>query len=193
MKKFPAVSIAVLTVLSFGCSAIGMGGSKTAEGKVTIQFTWTRIPGPGSNQVAVWIENENGVFVKTIFVTDYTTRRQGWKIRRRSLVNWAKAADLKNKPQPDIDAMACATPKAGRLSLVWDLKDAAGVPVPAGIYLYRIEGCLHDENNMLWTGKIRVGGGGKESQATCTYYPEGADKLGRTLVSDVSAVYEPLH
>ena len=191
MKKL-FLLFSVMAVLSFGCSMFGMGGSKTAAGKVTVSFTWTRIPGPGSNQVAVWIENEKGVFVKTIFVTDYTTRRQGWKVRQRSLVNWVKAADLKNKAQADIDAMAGATPKAGRMSLVWDLTDAAGKPVPTGTYLYRTEGCLHDENNVLWTGRIRVGGGRKESLATCTYYPEGADKLGRTLISDVSAVYEPL-
>jgi hypothetical protein len=191
MRKPFAILIAASAVLTVACSMLGLGGSKTATGKVTINFTLTRISGPGSNQYAAWVEDEKGLYVKTLFVTDYMTRRQGWKVRQRSLVNWVKAADLKSKTQAEIDAMSTATPKDGRLSLAWDMKDTTGGPVAAGVYVYRIEGCLHDEHNVLWTGKIRVGGGKKKSQATCTYYAEGADKLGKTLISDVSAEYDP--
>jgi hypothetical protein len=74
---------------------------------------------------------------------------------------------------------------------VWDLKDAAGKTVPAGVYVYKAEGCLLWANNILWTGKISVGGAAAASQAEASYYPEGADKLGKTLITDVSASYEP--
>ena len=98
---------------------------------------------------------------------------------------------MKNMPQEDIDAVSGATPQAGKLSLVWDLKDAAGKAVPAGFYVYRIEGSLLMENTVLWTGKISVDGASETSKAAVSYFPEGADKLERTLISDVSAVYEP--
>ena len=140
---------------------------------------------------ASWIEDEIDRYVRKLFVTDYMARRQGWKVRQQSLVTWVKAADVKNKPQADIDALSGATPKAGKLSVVWDLKDATGKAVAAGVYVYRIEGCLLNENHVLWTGKIRVGGAKETSQATSIHFPEGADKLGRTLISDVSTVYDP--
>jgi len=193
MKKHMAVSVAAMCILIAGCSMLGMKGSKTkaVTGKVTVGLTLTRISGPASNQYAVWVEDETGRYLRTLFVTDYMTRRQGWKVRQQSLVTWIKAADVKNKPQADIDALSGATPQAGKHSVVWDLKDAAGQAVTPGIYVYRIEGCLLRENHVLWTGKIRVGGAKETSQAVVSYFPEGAEKLGRTLVSDVSAVYDP--
>lgn len=193
MKKCFAVLIAALLVLFAGCSMLGMRDSKAkaVTGKVTIGFTLTRISGRGSNQYASWIEDETGRYVRTLFVTDYMARRQGWKVRQQSLVTWVKAADVKNKPQAEIDALSGATPQAGKLSVVWDLKDATGKAVVAGVYVYRIEGCLLNENHVLWTGKIRVGRAKETSQATSIHFPEGADKLGRTLISDVSAVYDP--
>ncbi len=129
-----------------------------ASGNVTINFTLTRISGIASNQYAVWIEDEAGKYVRTLFVTNYTSKRQGWKTRQQSLTTWVKVADIKNTPQNDIDTMSGATPQAGKLSFVWDLKDATGKTVVAGFYVYRIEGSLLWENTVLWTGKIRVGG-----------------------------------
>ena len=87
MKKCVAVLVAVLFVLFAGCSMLGMKGSKAkaVTGKVTIGFTLTRISGRASNQYAVWLEDETGRHVRTLFVTDYMTRRQGWKVRQQSL------------------------------------------------------------------------------------------------------------
>ena len=47
------------------------------------------------------------------------------------------------------------------------------------------------ENNVLWTGKIQVGGAGQTSQPAVDYYPETAKNLGRTLISDISIAYNP--
>jgi len=199
MKKYGTVLVAALLVLSVACSMLGIKPQKgtqgpqtqAATGKVTIGYTLTRISGRSSNQYAVWIEDEAGMHVRTLFVTDYMARRQGWKVRQQSLVTWVKAADVKNMPQADLDAVSGATPQTGKGSAVWDLKDKTGKAVATGVYVYRIEGSLLQANTVLWTGKIRVGGAKESSQATAGYFPEGADKLGRTLVSDVSAVYDP--
>ncbi|MHB9027591.1 MAG: DUF2271 domain-containing protein [Candidatus Latescibacterota bacterium] len=203
MKKYGAFILAVLFLFT-GCSMMGgkkQQGSegapakavagKTAAGTVTINYTLTRISGRSSNQYAVWIEDGAGKYIRTLFVTDYMARRQGWKVRQQSLATWVKAANVPNMPQQDLDAISGPTPQAGTHSAVWDLKDAAGRPVPAGVYTYRIEGSLLSENTVLWTGKISVGGARQTSRAAVSYFPEGADKLGRTLISDVSAVYDP--
>jgi len=193
-----------MLLLFAGCSVMGgkerpvMPGVKAGEiagkpaaGKVTISFTLTRIAGRSSNQYAIWIENEAGQYLRTIFVTDYMARRQGWKVRQQSLTTWVKAANVPNTPQADLDAVSGSTPQAGTYAVGWDLKDSSGRQVSAGVYTYRIEGSLLSENTVFWTGKIRVGGTSQTSQATVSYFPDGADKLGRTLISDVSAVYDP--
>ena len=186
------VFIAGLLVLFAGCSMLGMKAEKSSQetkGSVTIGFTLTRISGRASNQYAVWIEDEDGQLVRTLFVTDYMARKQGWKVREQTLITWQNIADVKNIPQKDIDAVSGATPQAGRQSIVWDMKDAAGKAVAAGTYVYRIEGSLLWENTEMWTGRIRVGGARESSRAKVSYFPDGADKMERTLISDVSAVY----
>jgi hypothetical protein len=196
MKKYSMIFVAALFVLFAGCSILGMKVQKVSQvkeatGKVTINYTLTRISGMASNQYAVWIEDEAGRYVRTLFVTDYMARRQGWKVRQQSLTTWVKVADVKNTPQEKIDAVSGATPKSGNLSVVWDMKDITGKAVISGVYVYRIEGSLLWEKTVLWTGKIHVGGTQEKSQAIISYFPEGADKVGKTLISDVSAVYEP--
>ena len=198
MKKHRMIFFAMLLLLA-GCSWLGLGEqngrqgsqSQAAKGMVTINFTLSRVSGPGSNQYAVWIEDEAGRYVTTLFVTDYMTRRQGWKVRQQSLMNWVRAVDPNNMPQQDIDAMSSATPQAGTQTVEWDLTDASGKTVNAGVYVYWIEACLLMENNVLWTGEIRVGGARQTSQPTVSYYHETAENLERTLISDISIVYEP--
>lgn len=183
------------TMLSAWCLMAIFGEIVTAQaqiagGRVTVNYTFTRLNKIASNQYAVWIEDEVGRYIRTLFVTDFMARRQGWKIRAEVCPDWIKAADVKNVEQQTIDAVSSPTPQSGKLSSKWDLKDAAGKQVVSGVYIYRIEGNLYWENIVLWTGKIRVGGAREVSQATVGYSPDGADKQG-TLISDVSAVYEP--
>jgi hypothetical protein len=204
MKKYGAIITIAAFVLFAGCSMMGgkkqpgaegpavkTGAVKIAAGAVTVNYTLTRISGRSSNQYAIWIEDEGGKYIRTLMVTDYMARRQGWKVRQQSLVTWVKAANIANMPQTDLDAISSPTPQAGTHSALWDLKDATGKPVPAGTYTYRIEGSLLSENTVLWTGKITVGGVRQTSPAVVSYFPPGADKLGRTLITDVTAVYDP--
>ena len=190
MKKNVTIFIASLLVLFSGCSMLG-SQSQVVKGKVTINYTLTRISGRGSNQYVIWIEDEAGRYIRTLIVTDYMARRQGWKVRQQSLMNWVRAANLNDIPQQDIDAMSSATPQAGTQTVEWNLKDASGKTVNAGVYVYRIEACLLMENNVLWTGEIQVDGARQTSQPKISYYPETAKNLGKTLISDISIVYEP--
>ncbi len=192
MRKHVIVFVAT-ALLFAGCSMLGMKAPQVREatGTVTVNYTYSRISGPGSNQFAIWIEDGSGKLFRTLFVTDYTGRKQGWKVRPQCLTTWMALADVKNAPQESIDAVSGATPQSGGLSAVWDLKDHEGKPVAPGDYVYRIEGNLQMENMVFWTGKIHVGGARQTSQAVVSYAPESAEKLGKTLISAVSAVYEP--
>ncbi len=191
VKYFSIVSFAGLCLLLIICGNAPTQATTAPAGKATISYTVSRIPGSASNQWAVWIEDDSGKFVRTLFVTDYMARRQGWKVRTQSLVTWVKAADVANMPQQDIDAVSGATPQAGTQTVVWDLKDTAGKSVAPGVYRYLIEGSLIWENTVLYIGNIKVGGARDASKAQVSYFPAGADTLGRTLITEVSAVYEP--
>ena len=64
-----------------------------------VSFDYQRQAGPGSNQYAVWIENEKGNVVKTLFVTSYTTKgrarggeqpKRGYIVRPACVPTWVK-------------------------------------------------------------------------------------------------------
>ena len=48
---------------------------------VQINFDYTKRGGFASNQIAVWVEDARGNYIKTIYITDFTGRREGWKKR----------------------------------------------------------------------------------------------------------------
>ena len=74
-----------------------------------VSFNYQRQPGPGSNQYAVWIENDKGDVVRTLFITSYTTKgrtrpgeepMRGYVKRPNCVPTWVKQAKQENgRPQ----------------------------------------------------------------------------------------------
>ncbi len=178
-------------VLSVAILFFLLGGEAFAKsGVVTVSYTLSRKQGWASNQIAVWIEDDKGNFVKTLFATNYMAKRKGFKARPMMCPEWVKAADLHNLPQAQIDAVSGPTQKPGNISLEWDCTDAKGNPVAPGVYVYKIEGSIYWENRVLWTGKISVGNKPDSSAAAAVYTPETAPKKGQIL-ADVAAKFTP--
>jgi len=161
----------VLTFLALlGSAVLPLHAQKPApSGKLTVAFTVSRARKIATDQIAVWIEDEKGGFVRTLFVTSFTGRRAGWKIRPQVIPTWAAPARVKDAPQAEIDAVSAATPGNGPFTVVWDLKDRAGAPVTPGIYRYRVEGNISWENTVLWSGTIRIGAVRDASRASAVY------------------------
>lgn len=180
----------VLLVLLAAVSLPAQAQQTEPAGTVRVTFTVSRMRRIASDQMAVWIEDEKGGFVRTLFVTSFAGRRAGWKIRPQVTPTWALSSGVKDTPQAQIDAVSAATPPNGPVTVVWDLKDRAGIPVAAGVYRYRLEANISWENTVLWTGTIRVGGARDSSRATAVYSPAGAEKLG-VVVSEVAAEFAP--
>lgn len=88
--------------------------------------TWGGKYGP-RNVGAIWIEREDGGFVRTL---------ERWAaVRAQHLVQW-NAASGGNL----VDAITSATSDDHRArALEWDLRDADGQPAPAGVYRLRVE------------------------------------------------------
>ena len=124
---------------------------------VEVDFEYNAMSGFASNQFALWVENESGDVVKTIFVTDFTGAKRGYKKREQSLNNWVAAAKPAQMSDSDLDAISYATPKSGAQHFTWDLTDSQGKIVPAGKYFIKLEGTLFQGSNVVYTGAVDIG------------------------------------
>ena len=123
---------------------------------VEVTFDFERMSTMASNQFAIWIEDENGALVKTLFVTDFTGARRGYRNRDTSLSHWVAKANPEDLSDTAIDAISGATPRAGKQTFVWDMTDANGVRVSDGIYRIMLEGTLYWESNVLCTAVLNT-------------------------------------
>lgn len=156
------------------------------EVKISYYLNWiNRI---GSNQLAIWIEDENGNLIKTIYVTKFTAKG-GYKKRAQALRTWVKKYNPWNKSEKELDSITAATQKPGVNKVIWDCKDEKGNPVKDGKYYYVIEGNIYFDNMVYAKGEIVIGKNKNSSIPVIRYYPENAYKLG-ILIEKVEAIFE---
>ena len=188
MKREAILALSLLALASVAASA----QANARPGTVTISYTLFHPRWIASNQLAVWIEDAHGVFVKTVFATDFMARRKGYIKRPQSCPEWVKASGLANLSDASIDAVSGATQKPGPIELSWNCTDANGKAVLTGAYTYKVEGNISFEKRVLWEGTIQVGSTPVTSVAVPTYIPDSARTAG-TLVTEVRAKFEPSH
>jgi len=82
-------------------------------------------------QTAVWIENEEGEFVKTIYVSGFSGYA---KEKQINLPVWAKSSEF-----VDVDAVTGASINLGHHVYVWDVTDHKGAKVKRGQYNVLVE------------------------------------------------------
>jgi hypothetical protein len=162
---------------------------KKAEKKtVTVTYKWNRIPGHGSNQLAIWVEDCKGNFVNTLFATKFTANG-GYKYRQVSLSEWTTKSNLKDLSKEEIDGFTGATQPAGKQTLVWNCMDKSGKIVPEGIYTIRMEANIHDSDKMLYRGSITIGKKNQVATGEITFSkPDLAS--ASVLFSDVVVEYK---
>jgi hypothetical protein len=188
MKTTVVLALVLLTLGSAAASA----QAKAGPGIVTISYDLSHPHWIASNQIAVWIEDDHGAYVTTVFATDFTARRKGYIKRPQSCPEWVKASGLASLPDASIDALSGATQKPGHQQVTWACTDAGGRAVPPGVYTYKIEGNISYEKRVIWEGTITVGGTPNVSAAAPTYIPETARTAGK-LLAEVSAKFQPSH
>ena len=141
---------------------------------VEVSFSYLKQRGFSSNQFAVWVEDTNGVLVKTLYATAFTAKG-GWKKREASLPEWVKKAGLASKPE--IDGVTGATPSAGSLTYEWDFSGGK-----AGDYFICIEATLRSEKRVIYRAKINTA-------KAASVRPEpvyfGDDSKERSMISNV--------
>ena len=196
MKKFFLLGIVLLAAV-WGFAMNGAENDKEVKGKhVEISFDYVKKPGPGSNQYAVWIENEKNEVVKTLFVTSFTTKgrvregqliKRGYTYRPSCVPTWvtdAKAADMTDE---QLDAFTGATPKeSGKQTFIWDFTDAEGKKVGKGTYKVCVEATLKNEYRMLYVGNVSTKE--KVGEITMKESVNGYDEAYAGMIKDVKVV-----
>jgi hypothetical protein len=166
-----------------------MAPSAEALGLVRISYQLNRLPTHASNQIAVWIEDESGAYVRTLFATSFTANG-GYDRRPESLTLWRETSGWEWASQDEIESASRPAQDSGRHTLYWDGTDSGGAPVRPGRYTYRIEGNVLWENRILFTGTIDLGPDPHTSRAEVEYLPAQA-RDEPVMVADVGAEFTP--
>ena len=170
----------------------------TVSGEVVITFEYAKQSGSASNQFAVWVEDVDGNLIKTLYATGYTANG-GYKNRPDSIPLWVEKSSLPNMQKNEVDAITSATPKAGKLSYTWDLSNLDGVTIPAGKYMFFVEGTLRWKNFVLYSGAINISDVPDTVQAKAEFFYESSDRYAaltadspeNNMISDVAASFMP--
>ena len=175
------------------------GQKKSNKSKATtleVSFNYQRQDGPGSNQYAVWIENEQGDVVKTLFVTSYTTKgrtrpgeepMRGYVKRPNCVPTWVKSAKAAAQTDQQLDAFTGATPQAGGTqTFTWDFTDQQGKAVPQGKYKVFVEATLYQASDIIYSGTFSSKDKAGDIKLTSTLTEP--DEKHKDMVTNVKAV-----
>jgi hypothetical protein len=168
--------VLLITLILTGAAA------QTSQPAAELTFTFTRQTGAASNQIAVWIADAQGKYIKTVYAARYTADG-GWKRRASSIPVWVKQSGLSDMTKAQVDALTGATPRTGALTYTWDGTDSRGAPVPAGNYVIVLEGTLRWENQVYYRAPIRLGQGPAAVQVSVEYVGDPGSE--RTMIGDV--------
>lgn len=183
---------ALLAVMLLAIPAMGQNKGKSLE----VSFNYQKQAGPGSNQYAVWIENDKGDVVKTLFVTSFTTKgrargnaqpQRGYVMRPACVPTWVKASKASEKTDQQLDAVTGATPQAGGVqTFTWNFTDQQGKAVPQGTYKVFVEATLYNNSDILYTGTFSTKS--KAGNVALTSKLTEVDEQHKDMVTNVKAV-----
>ena len=148
-----------------------------------VSFTFTRQGGLATNQFAIWVEDNHGRHVKTLYATRFTANG-GWRRRDASLSQWVTQSGLATMSQNQIDTLTGATPKTGTQTYRWDGTDSQNIAVPPGDYVIFLESNLRWSRRVLYRAPIRLGQGAATPQVTTEYI--GNPGKEQAIISAVS-------
>ena len=195
MKKILSAVI-VIMLLAIPAVALSKKGKNVKANTLEVSFNYQRQQGPSSNQYAVWIENEKGEVVKTLFVTSFTTKgrtrgneqpMRGYVKRPACVPTWVKAARANDLTDQQLDAVTGATPQtSGTQIFIWDFKDQQGKTVQEGIYKVFVEATLFNASTITYSGSFSTQD--KAGNVTLTSMLTEPDEKHKDMVTDVKAV-----
>jgi len=171
--------VVILTVLVLGCAAAQQTAPAAA---VELTFIYTRQSGPASNQFAAWIEDTEGKYIKTLYVTKWTAN-DGYSKRPDSIPMWVKKSDPSKMTKAQVDAVSGATPQTGTFTCTWDGTDGKGAALPNGNYVLVLEGTLRWKNQVYYRAPVTLGKGATTAKVDVEYV--GNIEAEKSMIKDV--------
>lgn len=194
MRQTKILFVMIATLLMSGIAVAQ--NAKKAEKTLEVSFNYQKQGGPGSNQYAIWIENEKGEFVKTLFVTSYTSKgrarggqpaQRGYIVRPTCVPVWVKTSKAEEKTDEQLDAVTGATPQnSGTQTFSWNFTDEQGKAVPQGTYKVKVEATLYFDSDIIYTGTFTTKD--KAGNIALTSELTKPDEQHKNMVTDVKAV-----
>jgi hypothetical protein len=172
----------ILTVFVLTSAAAQQAAAQQTAPTLEVTFTYTRQSGSASNQFAVWIEDTQGKYIKTLNVTKWTSNG-GYSKRPATIPVWVKKADPSKLTKAQIDAISAATPQTGTVTCAWDGTDSKGAALPTGDYVLVIEGTLRWENQVYYRAPISLGKGAMTPKVNVEYVGDATAE--RAMIKDV--------
>ena len=195
MKKI-ITAIIVIALLAIPSVALNKKGKAAKAKTLEVSFNYQKQPGPGSNQYAVWIENEKGEVVKTLFVTSFTTKgrvrgneqpMRGYVKRPACVPTWVKTVKADELSDQQLDVVTGATPQAsGTQTFTWDFTDQQGKAVGKGTYKVLVEATLFNASTITYSGTFSTKD--KAGSVTLTSQLTEPDEKHKDMVTEVKAV-----
>ncbi len=143
---------------SASASASTSGKTLPDSAKATVSWTFASSGGMSRNPyMAVWIEDANGNFVKTLALY-HKANGDNWL---NSLSHWYAASG-------GTDTTTSGTVPAGSFSTTWDGTTAAGARAPLGEYYVCIESMVEHGSDSLVRQKVAFGGTGAQTTLTAS-------------------------
>lgn len=166
-------------------------GQTTGKNKeqLTISFRFQR-GGIASSQYAIWIENEKGELVRTVYATSFTVKG-GYELRKEAIPTWVQKAKPGRMTDAQIDAVTGATPRDGTLTYTWDGTDNRGNHVPPGKYRFYVEGSLYWKSRILFSGTVEWGGKEQPSISVDTRRFDASSTNENMITSLKASYYKP--
>ena len=179
--------LCAVAVLSAFCSP--------KPGTLELSFQYDRQAGPGSNQYAVWIEDAEGQVVKTLFVTQFTSKgrsrdgskpARGYTYRTSCTPTWVKHVGADALSDDQIDAFTGATPaQSGVQTFTWDFTDQNNQPVAKGTYRFFIEATYNGPSVVTHTGTVTYGAPAGDLPVETSYIDPSEDR--KDMITNVKA------
>ena len=179
----------VMNPFNIGIAPLISQNAQTESGKrLEITFTYNKQRMIASSQYAFWIEDMEGNYIDTIYVTQWTAKG-GYSYRPFSIPLWVSVAEPSGMNSGEIDAIAGATPRSGDYMLVWDFTDSNGNPLTNSQYRYFIEGTMNNEDNVVFSGVIPIGDVSWTEAPVPEFSMPDSDYKG--MITNVSVAYFP--
>ncbi|MFT8871556.1 MAG: DUF2271 domain-containing protein [Sporolactobacillus sp.] len=158
-------------------------------GLVAIHYQLFHLDQLASNQIAIWIENEQGRYVTTLRASSFTAEG-GYKMRPQALPEWRRVSAWSHASAQDIRRVSWPEQSAGMHTAYWDCTDSNSKAVAPGTYVYKIEGNIYWQNRVVFSGTINLGTTGNSTAANAQFFPSDAAKNGELLTA-VTATFLP--